>query len=266
MGLLFRLSCNPLVWRLSAGYTYRRQTAKLAAHDVSFLNLGYEESPAMGLVLDPTQEHNRAAIQLYHRTASQVDLTAKRVLEVGCGHGGGAAYLTAALAPSSYVAMDLNPEGIVLCRRYHRMANLRFVEGDAQKLPVADASFDAVVNIESSHCYPDFGAFLVEVARVLVPGGHLLYADLRTRRSVSRWERQLASGPLRVIAANVVNDEVLRGLDLYWGLEQNRRRFDRLVTPVLRRIVWESTGAPGSAMYRALQDREMSYRMYCLVN
>jgi 3-oxoacyl-(acyl-carrier-protein) synthase len=35
-------------------------------------------------------EADRFPIQLYHRTATQVDLAGKKVLEVSCGHGGGA--------------------------------------------------------------------------------------------------------------------------------------------------------------------------------
>jgi ubiquinone/menaquinone biosynthesis C-methylase UbiE len=46
-------------------------------------------------------------------------------------------------------------------------------------MPFADQAFDAVVNVESSHCYGDMGLFLAEVHRVLRPGGELLWADLR---------------------------------------------------------------------------------------
>ena len=44
----------------------------------------------MGLPLEPEDEQNRYGIQLYHRTATQADLSGKKVLEVSCGHGGGA--------------------------------------------------------------------------------------------------------------------------------------------------------------------------------
>jgi ubiquinone/menaquinone biosynthesis C-methylase UbiE len=47
-------------------------------------------------------------------------------------------------------------------------------------MPFPDASFDAVINVESSHCYPSMGRFLSEVHRVLRPRGSLLFADLRT--------------------------------------------------------------------------------------
>ncbi|SIG06667.1 Probable methyltransferase [Mycobacteroides abscessus subsp. abscessus] len=94
------------------------------------------------------------------------------MLEVGCGHGGGASYLVRALQPASYTGMDLNPDGISFCRRRHDLPGLEFVQGDAEDLPFPDESFDAVINVESSHLYPHFPVFLTEVARVLRPGGN----------------------------------------------------------------------------------------------
>jgi hypothetical protein len=83
MAFTYFAAFNPLVSK----FTYRFQTRKTAS-DVVFLNWGYEENPPMALLLAESDEPSRFAIQLYHRTASQVDLSGKRVLEVGCGHGG----------------------------------------------------------------------------------------------------------------------------------------------------------------------------------
>ena len=123
------------------------------------------------------------SIQLYHRTATQADLSGKQVLEVSCGHGGGASYLVRTLHPASYTGLDLNPAGIDFCRKRHNLPGLDFVHGDAENLPFADQSFDAVINVEASHVYPHFPRFLAEVARVLRPGGHFLYADFRPRQT-----------------------------------------------------------------------------------
>ena len=89
-----------------------------------FLNWGYEEDPPMALPLAASDEPDRFGIQLYHRTATQVDLSGKRVLEVGCGHGGGASYLMRTLQPASYTGLDLNPAGIAYCRKKHDLAGL----------------------------------------------------------------------------------------------------------------------------------------------
>lgn len=152
-------------------FLYRYLTRRLTANDVVFLNYGYEEDPPMGVPLSPPDEANRFPIQLYHRTAAQVDLHGKRVLEVGCGHGGGASYLMRTFRPASYTGLDLNSDGIEFCRQRHNVAGLKFVQGDAENLPFPDESFDVVINIESSHLYAQFPRFLAEVARVLVPGG-----------------------------------------------------------------------------------------------
>ncbi len=81
------------------------------------------------------------------------------------------------LQPASYTGLDLNPDGISFCRRRHDLPGLEFVQGDAEDLPFPDESFDAVINVESSHLYPHFPVFLTEVARVLRPGGNFLYTD-----------------------------------------------------------------------------------------
>ena len=51
--------------------------------------------------------------------------------------------------------------------------------GNAIDLPFSDSSFDAVISIEASHRYPSFETFLREVRRVLRPGGHFMFADMR---------------------------------------------------------------------------------------
>jgi SAM-dependent methyltransferase len=196
---VYRLVFSPFVMKLMAKYTFplltRYHTRYHSAEDVVFLNFGYEEDPPMALPLAASDEANRFCIQLYHRTATQVDLSGKRVLEVGCGHGGGASYLMRTLRPASYTGLDLNPAGIDFCRKRHNLAGLDFVRGDAENLPFDDQSFDAVINIESSHCYPHFSRFLAEVARVLRAGGHFLYADLRPRVCIAEWESALEGSP-----------------------------------------------------------------------
>jgi hypothetical protein len=93
--------------------------ATAAGEEVLFLNYAFETDPPVGLKLDPDDEPNRACIQLYHHVATQVELKGKRILEVSCGHGGGASFLTRALQPSLYTGLDLNPTGIKFCQQRH---------------------------------------------------------------------------------------------------------------------------------------------------
>ncbi len=156
------------------------------------------------------------------------------MLEVGCGHGGGASYLVRTLRPASYTGLDLNRAAIAFCRRRHDLPNVDFVHGDAEKLPFPDESFDAVVNVESSAAYPHFSRFLAEVARVLRPEGHFLYTDLRPRSNVADWEAALAEAPIRMLSQQDINAEVVR------GLEMNSPRMSELVgrMPTILRPHW----------------------------
>lgn len=256
-------SRNSFAWKVNdkfaphvQKYVYRYLTRRLGADDVVFLNYGYEEDPPMGIPLSASDEPNRFPIQLYHRTATQVDLTGKRVLEVGCGHGGGASYLMRTLRPASYTGLDLNPAGVAFCRKRHNLAGLEFVQGDAENLPFPEQSFDAVINIESSHLYPRFARFLAEVARVLRPRGHFLYAD----DVDSVREAALAKAPMRMLSHRVINAEVVR------AMEKNSQRWlnviDLNLPAFLRGLARENAGVPGSRPYRLLQSEDR-YRMYC---
>jgi fatty-acid O-methyltransferase len=241
---------------------YRYMTPRLG-HDVVFMNWCYETDPPMGIPLDPSDEADRYPIQLYHATATQSDLTGKRVLEVGCGRGGGASYLTRTLKPASYTGLDLNASGIEFCRRRHQVPGLDFVAGNAEDLPFPDESFDAVVNIESSHCYPHFDVFLSEVARVLTTGGVFLYADTRPESHSERWDSDLNESALSVSAQRDISREVVRGMEL------NSARWeaaaDSLVPRFARRIARRGVPATGSKIWENAQNGLMPYRMYLMV-
>ncbi len=257
----------PLVYsapvsRLAQYLWYPISTRLMSSDELVFMNWAYEEDPPMALPLEPADEHNRYFIQLYSRVATQTDLTGKQVLEVGCGHGGGASYLTRTLAPASYTGLDLNAAGIEFCRKHHQVPGLSFVQGNAEDLPFADESFDAVLNVESSHLYARFPRFLAEVARVLRPGGHFLYTDVRKRELVAEWEAALVAAPLRQTAERVIDREVMRGLE---KTERMMGLVGHRAPPVLRGIARRIDTMQTSTFYHALQSGEYSYRLYSFV-
>lgn len=247
-------------WKFFAKYYYPFIT-RHGADDVALLNLGYEEDPPMGVPLTESDEPDRYCIQLYHRTATQADLAGKRVLEVSCGHGGGASYLTRTLRPASYTGLDLNPAGIEVCRKLHNLPDLEFVQGNAEDLPFPDQSFDAVINIEASHCYPSVPRFLNEVARVLRPGGHFLYADVRNRDHFAAWETELADAPMRMASKEDITEQVVRGLEK--SVPRSQHMFTRRTPAMLRGVVRSAVATSTSKMCAGLRSGESSYRMYC---
>ena len=145
-----------------------------------FLNYGYvpDLSPQYAVVTLPDHYLNRNSVKLVLEVIADCPIEGRRVLDVGCGRGGAVHVLTHFFAPASVTGLDLSPAAIAFCRRAHRDPRVQFELGDAEQLPFANDSFDVVINIESSHTYPNIQSFYNEVLRVLVPGGHFLYTDV----------------------------------------------------------------------------------------
>src|SRR5262249_60153434 len=65
------------------------------------------------------------------------------------------------------------------------VSNVDFVEGEAERLPFADASFDVVISNGVIDLIPDKDAVFSELQRVLRPGGRLQIADVTIQNPVS---------------------------------------------------------------------------------
>ncbi len=90
-----------------------------------------------------------------------------RVLEVGPGTGMFAVRLAAALPDASLTTIDQSEHFVEMTRA--RGIDAR--QGDAQDLPYADESFDAVAAMWMLYHVPDVDRAIAEVRRVLRPGG-----------------------------------------------------------------------------------------------
>ena len=99
-----------------------------------------------------------------------------RVLEVGCGAGASAAYLVRTLG-CTVVGVDLVPallrEAGALAHRRLVNTQTRFQAADAQALPFATGSFDAVLVESVNGFLADRALGFREYARVLKPGGYV---------------------------------------------------------------------------------------------
>ena len=109
-----------------------------------------------------------------------------RVLDAGCGPGNLAAGATSRGA--SVVGTDISDRMVALARARHPQVEFR--QADAESLPFPVGAFDAVVaNLLIPHL-PRPEAAMVELARVLVPGGRL---------AVSMWDLPARSRLVGVI-------------------------------------------------------------------
>ena len=95
-----------------------------------------------------------------------------RLLDVGCGPG----TIASRAAARGAVPVGLDIAGRMLALGRERHPHVEFVEGDAEHLPFADGSFDAVVGGFVLNHLPAPERALSEAVRVLAPGGRLAVA------------------------------------------------------------------------------------------
>lgn len=241
---------------------YQYLSARIGSDPVTFLNYGYWPPEGETLELETQDQANRPAIQLYHYVASGWDLADKDVLEVSCGHGGGASFVKRYHQPKTYTAVDQNPKAIEYNRRTHSALGIDFRVGDAQALDFPAQHFDAAINVEASHCYPRQDAFFRSVQRVLRAGGHLLYADFRKPAEALQLDRDIEDAGFRVKSKSDITAHVLS------ALKRTSERYRKLVhgfTPRILHPLMESFAAvEGSGIYNSFVNRERIYFSYCL--
>ena len=236
----------------------------LAQDDLTFLNYGYAttDSGAATLRLEAVDEANRYPIQLYHRVASAVDLRGKDVLEVGSGRGGGAAFVKRYLHLRSMTGVDFCGKAVAFCRRCHAHDKLSFIRGDAENLPFPAEFFDAVVNLESCHCYTSVDRFLAQVARVLRRGGHLLFADVGPKPYIDTLREQIAQCGLSIEEEEDITPAVVRALEI--TSEQNRKGIQEQVPLGLRSSFRNFAGIRDTPVFAACGSGEWVYVRYVL--
>lgn len=121
----------------------------------------------------------RRLVQPASRIAGRLGVAPEsRVLEVGCGPGYFTPALVAAVPAGQVVLFDLQSEMLHLAGA-RVGADATALQGDATRLPLRSATFDAVVVVLMLGEVPDRDGCLAEIRRVLRPGGIVLFAESR---------------------------------------------------------------------------------------
>ena len=118
----------------------------------------------------------------------------ERVLDLGSGAGTDSLVAAQMVGPQgSVTGIDMTPEMLEKARASAAAmgaGNVRFVEGEVERLPFADGSFDIVISNGVIDLVPDKDAVFGELFRVLTPSGRLQIADVTIQQPVSEEGRR----------------------------------------------------------------------------
>jgi len=144
-----------------------------------WVHLGYWDRPLHPG--DSAIDFEQAQRRLDDVLLERADLAdGQAVLDVGCGFGGTLGQVNERRRDMRLTGLNVDPRQLAICRTIApRNGNvLRWRQGDACRLPFADASFDRVLCFEAMFHFPSRRTFFAEAARVLRPGGVLAASDI----------------------------------------------------------------------------------------
>ena len=189
---------------------------------------GWHEDPLWATFYDWTVEHPRAGGALWrvgigsdlrrlYAAAAEIGAqpARSRVLDVPCGGG----VALRGLLPGQgvqYVAADIAEpmldRTLEAARRRGVADQVSAHAADVTELPFPDADFDLVVSFTGLHCFPDPARAVVEMVRVLRPGGVITGSALLNDTGLRYQPMRLAGRAAGLLGPGCTGDDVTRWL------------------------------------------------------
>ena len=134
--------------------------------------------------------------------------------------------------------------------------------GDSENIPFDNEQFDAVINVESSHCYGSMQSFLGETFRILKPGGAFLFCDLRETSVLEELFDQFNNSGFRIIQHQDITKNIIEALT---KMSTKRKNAIQRSVPGFYRKAFESyAGVKGSKIHDSFKNGTLSYVSSCL--
>jgi ubiquinone/menaquinone biosynthesis C-methylase UbiE len=165
------------------------------------------------------------------------------VLDVACGTGNLA--IPAARTGATVTGVDIAPNSVEQARQNAKAEglNAKFDEGDAEALPYADASFDAVVTMFGAMFAPRPELVASELTRVCRPGGVIAMAN---------WTPSGFIGQMFKITSTHVPPPPGMPAPVLWGVAETvRERFGEGISKLdtrLQKITWVFPFSPAEVV------------------
>jgi cyclopropane fatty-acyl-phospholipid synthase-like methyltransferase len=180
---LLSLFVTPGRARSNRLYAGLEDTSSLC-HEKRYLNLGYWANAPRRL--------DEAGDDMARLVADAAGLRAgMEVLDAGFGFADQDVLWLREYRPAVIHGVNSSPLQVEAARQHVAAAGLAsqivLCEGDATRLPYADASFDAVLSLEAAFHFNGRDQFLLEAHRVLRPGGTLALTDLCAAGTAMEW-------------------------------------------------------------------------------
>jgi cyclopropane fatty-acyl-phospholipid synthase-like methyltransferase len=150
----------------------------------------------------------RAAERLTLRVFDLADLrSGTRILDVGCGFGGTIQYLDETWSDCVMVGLNIDDRQLKRADIEPSGRNVvRLLNGDACGMPLRAQSIDIMLAIECIFHFSSRKRFFREAARLLVPGGRLVFSDFVLNRAkfteLGRWLQQDRVQDAKFFSAN----------------------------------------------------------------
>lgn len=201
------------------------------------------ESPRELSVLMPNKLSTRAVIELrlaMYAFASRY-VKNRKTLDVACGSGYGANYLVS--NASLVVGGDLSQDAVAYAKEHYKRDNLHFCILNAQSLPFADESFDAIVSNGTLEVVEKYEDFVTECRRVIKEDGLFIcstpnrLASLSLPPKLSPYRKYqvkaFSAGELRVLMQGQFKSVVIYGIQ---HLSMRSRLIRELIAVVSLRL------------------------------
>jgi len=139
------------------------------------------------------------------------------VLDLGSGAGFDAFLAAQRVGPEGRViGVDMTPEMIARARglaERHGYSNVEFRQGDIERLPVADATVDAIISNCVINLTTDKSRTFREAFRVLRPGGRLMVSDMVLLKPLPDVIRQDVDAYAACVAGALQKEDYLAAIE-----------------------------------------------------